>query len=101
VPPWTLGPLEDGDDQDPVREGPHGSAEQLAFASRLCERDKVELRLGDLADLSFLRGDSVDLVFSSYSFGYVEDLQRSSARPTACSSGDRCSSSACRTPPTT
>ena len=54
------------------------SAEQLAFARRLCDQEKVrvELRLGDLADLSFLRGDSVDLVFSSYSFGYVEDLQR-------------------------
>ena len=54
------------------------SAEQLAFARRLCDREnvRVELRLGDLADLSFLRGDSVDLVFSSYAFGYVEDLQR-------------------------
>lgn len=42
------------------------SAEQLAFARRLCDQEgvKVELRLGDLADLSFLRGDSVDLVLS-------------------------------------
>ena len=54
------------------------SAEQLAFARRLAEREgvKVELRLGDLADLSFLRGESVDLVLSSYAFGYVEDLNR-------------------------
>ena len=54
------------------------SAEQLAYARSLCEREqiKVELRLGDVADLSFLRGDSVDLVYSAYAFGYVEDLQR-------------------------
>jgi len=54
------------------------SPEQLAFARRLCEREgvKVELRLGDLADLSFLRNDSVDLVVSAYAFGYVEDLTR-------------------------
>ena len=54
------------------------SAEQLAFARRLCEREgvKVELRQGDLADLAFLRGESVDLVFSAYAFGYVEDLNR-------------------------
>jgi len=54
------------------------SGEQLAFARRLCEREevKVELRQGDLADLAFLRGDSVDLVFSAYAFGYVEDLNR-------------------------
>lgn len=62
------------------------SSEQLAFARRLCDREnvRVELRLGDLADLSFLRGDSVDLVFSSYAFGYVEDLKRCSARFTGC-----------------
>ena len=54
------------------------SAEQLAFARRLCEREevKVELRQGDLADLAWLRGDSIDLVFSAYAFGYVEDLGR-------------------------
>jgi len=54
------------------------SAQQLAFARRLCEREdvKVELRLGDLADLAFLRADSIDLVFSSYAFGFVEDLNR-------------------------
>lgn len=54
------------------------SAEQLAFARRLCEREgvKVDLHHGDLADLAFLRADSVDLVFSAYSFGYVEDLGR-------------------------
>lgn len=54
------------------------SAEQLAFARRLCEREevRVELRQGDLADLAFLRADSIDLVFSAYAFGYVEDLSR-------------------------
>jgi SAM-dependent methyltransferase len=54
------------------------SSEQLAFARRLCEREevKVELRQGDLADLAFLRADSIDLVFSAYAFGYVEDLNR-------------------------
>ncbi|MDQ2754932.1 MAG: class I SAM-dependent methyltransferase [Actinomycetota bacterium] len=54
------------------------SAEQLAFARRLCEREevKVDLHHSDLADLAFLRADSVDLVFSAYAFGYVEDLNR-------------------------
>ncbi len=54
------------------------SAEQLAFARRLCEREEVriELRQGDLADLAFLRADSIDLVFSGYAFGYVDDLNR-------------------------
>jgi SAM-dependent methyltransferase len=54
------------------------SAQQLAFARRLCEREdvRVELRQGDLADLAFLRAESIDLVFSSYAFGYVDDLNR-------------------------
>jgi SAM-dependent methyltransferase len=54
------------------------SAEQLAFARRLCEREevRVELRHGDLADLAFLTADSIDLVFSAFSFGYVDDLNR-------------------------
>jgi SAM-dependent methyltransferase len=54
------------------------SAEQLAFARRLAEREEVriELRHGDLADLAFLRADSIDLVFSAYTFGYVDDLNR-------------------------
>src|SRR5438874_13570451 len=44
------------------------SAEQLSFARRLCDREgvKVELHQGDLADLAFLRADSIDLVFSAY-----------------------------------
>ncbi len=54
------------------------SSEQLAFARRLCEREgvRVDLRHGDVADLAFLRADSVDLVFSAYTFEYVEDLNR-------------------------
>jgi SAM-dependent methyltransferase len=54
------------------------SSEQLAFAKRLAEREgvKLELHHGDLADLSFVRGASIDLVFSAYAFGYVDDLNR-------------------------
>ena len=54
------------------------SAEQLAHAKRLCDQEgvKVELHHGDLADLAFMRADSVDLVFSAYALGYVEDLSR-------------------------
>ena len=54
------------------------SSEQLAFARRLCEREevRVDLHHGDLAELAFLRADSIDLVFSAYALGYVEDLSR-------------------------
>ncbi len=54
------------------------SAAQLALARELTEREevKVELRQGDMADLAFLRADSIDLVFSAFAFGYVEDLNR-------------------------
>lgn len=54
------------------------SAEMLAAARRLCDNEevRVELRHGDMADLAFVRADSVDLVFSAYSFGYVDDLNR-------------------------
>jgi len=54
------------------------SAEQLAFARRLCEREavRVELHHGDLADLAFVRADSIDVTFSAYAFGYVDDLNR-------------------------
>jgi len=37
---------------------------------------KVELHHGDLADLAFMRADSVDLVFSAWAFGGVADLTR-------------------------
>jgi SAM-dependent methyltransferase len=58
--------------------GIDSSAEMLSVARRLCEQEevKVELRHGDMADLAFLRAESVDVVFSSYAFGYVDDLDR-------------------------
>ncbi|HEX4979805.1 MAG TPA: class I SAM-dependent methyltransferase [Acidimicrobiales bacterium] len=54
------------------------SSAQIAHARRLCEREgvKVELHHGDLADLAFVRGESIDLVFSSFAFWFVEDLNR-------------------------
>jgi ubiquinone/menaquinone biosynthesis C-methylase UbiE len=54
------------------------SSAQLAYARQLCEAEdvRVELRQGDMADLAFLRADSIDLVFSSGAFEYVEDLNR-------------------------
>jgi ubiquinone/menaquinone biosynthesis C-methylase UbiE len=54
------------------------SSEQLARGRRLCDAEevKVELRQGDLADLAFLRADTIDLVFSANAFNYVEDLNR-------------------------
>ncbi len=54
------------------------SAEQLAGARRLAEREdvKVELHKGDLAELVFLRAESIDVVFSAYALGLVTDLNR-------------------------
>jgi SAM-dependent methyltransferase len=54
------------------------SGEQLAIARRLCDREgvKVDLHHADLAELAFVRADSIDLIFSAYAFGYVEDLNR-------------------------
>ncbi|MEA2685232.1 MAG: hypothetical protein QOE93_427 [Actinomycetota bacterium] len=51
---------------------------QLAAAKRLADAEgvRVELHQGDLADLAFMRGDSVDLVFSAYALGFVQDLNR-------------------------
>ena len=53
-------------------------AAQLAGAKRLADAEgvRVELHQGDLADLAFMRGDSVDLVLSAYALGFVEDLNR-------------------------
>ena len=58
--------------------GVDASAEQLSFARRLCEQEgvRVELHHGDLADLAFVRADTIDLVFSAYAFSGVEDLGR-------------------------
>jgi SAM-dependent methyltransferase len=54
------------------------SKEQLAHARRLADQEgvRVELHHGDLADLAFLRAESIDLVYSAYAFGFVEDLTR-------------------------
>jgi SAM-dependent methyltransferase len=54
------------------------SAEQLAAARRLAEQEKVkvELHKGDLAELVFLRAESIDVVFSAYALGLVTDLNR-------------------------
>lgn len=54
------------------------SEEQLAFARRLCDKEgvKVDLHHGDLAELAFIRADSIDLAFSAYAFGFVQDLDR-------------------------
>jgi SAM-dependent methyltransferase len=54
------------------------SSEQLALARELADHEevRVELRQGDMADLAFLRADSIDLVFSAFAFSYVEDLNR-------------------------
>lgn len=64
--------------QGAIPTGVDFSEAQIDFARRLAETEgvKVEFRVGDLADLAFLRSDSVDVVFSADAFGYVEDLGR-------------------------
>ena len=54
------------------------SSEQIAHARRLCEREdvKIELHLGDLAELAFVRADGIDVALSVYALGGVEDLNR-------------------------
>lgn len=54
------------------------SPEQLAAARRLSEQEKVraELHRGDLAELVFLRAESIDAVFSAYALALVTDLNR-------------------------
>jgi len=66
-----------------ARQGAHAigldfSAEQLAAARRLADQEevRVELHTGDLAELVFLRADSIDVAFSAYALGLVEDLNR-------------------------
>ena len=58
--------------------GVDSSAGQLAAARALADSQEVrlELRHGDLADLAFLRADSVDVVLAADVLGYVEDLGR-------------------------
>lgn len=54
------------------------SAERLALARRRCEREgaRVELHHADLADLAFVRAESIDVVFSALAFATVSDLNR-------------------------
>lgn len=66
-----------------ARQGAHGigldvAPEQLAGAKRLAEQEKVrvELHAGDLAELVFLRAESIDLAFSAYALSQVDDLNR-------------------------
>jgi SAM-dependent methyltransferase len=54
------------------------SAEQLGHARRLFEREEVtvELHRGDLAELAFVRADTIDVAVSVYALGMVTDLDR-------------------------
>jgi SAM-dependent methyltransferase len=54
------------------------SAALLAKARVRAEREevKVEWRTGDLADLAFLRAESIDVAFSAYSVAEVDDAAR-------------------------
>jgi len=54
------------------------SPERLADLRRQADEDevKVELHDSDLADIAFVRADSIDLAFSSYAFDTVDDLNR-------------------------
>jgi len=58
--------------------GVDSSPEQMALARQLVERERVrvELHQGDLADLAFLRAESIDVAFSAYALGSVEDVGR-------------------------
>jgi ubiquinone/menaquinone biosynthesis C-methylase UbiE len=54
------------------------SADRLAELRRRIDEEevKVEVHESDLADLAFVRADSIDLAFSAYAFGAVDDLNR-------------------------
>ncbi len=58
--------------------GVDSSAAMIAAGRKLCEAEevRVELRRTDMADLAFLRADSIDAVFSANAFQFVEDLGR-------------------------
>jgi SAM-dependent methyltransferase len=51
---------------------------QLARARERAEREeaKVEWRKGDLADLAFLRAESIDIAFSAFAVAEVDDASR-------------------------
>jgi SAM-dependent methyltransferase len=58
--------------------GVDGSADRIAAARAAAELAEVrlELRAGDLADLAFLRADSIDVALSGEALGSVTDLGR-------------------------
>jgi SAM-dependent methyltransferase len=64
--------------QGAVAIGIDSSRVQISYARRLAEQSglKVELRVGDMADLAFLRAESLDIAFSSDSLSYIEDFDR-------------------------
>ena len=55
-----------------------GSDARLAHARERAEREevKVEWRKGDLADLAFLRAESIDAAFSAFTVSEVDDASR-------------------------
>lgn len=66
-----------------ARQGAHAiaidaSATRLAEGRKLAEAEEVriEWHRGDLADLAFLRADSIDLAVSFHALGEVDDLDR-------------------------
>lgn len=66
-----------------AREGAHVigidiSEEQIRYARRLADQEeiKAEFKVGDLADLAFVQAASIDLVFSSFAFQFVERFDR-------------------------
>ncbi len=54
------------------------SSEQVGHARRLAEREEVkfDLRHGDLADLAFVRADTIDAALSVHALGTVDDVDR-------------------------
>jgi SAM-dependent methyltransferase len=55
-----------------------GSEDELSHTRRLAEREEIRLELhrNDVADLAFLRADTVDAVLSIYVLGGVSDIDR-------------------------
>jgi ubiquinone/menaquinone biosynthesis C-methylase UbiE len=51
---------------------------QLKFASRLAEKNRVDIKLirGDIKDLRQVRSNSQDIVFSAWTMHYVEDMPK-------------------------
>ncbi len=54
------------------------SADQIAAARESCEREgvKIELHHASLAELAFVRADTIDACFSAYGLAAVADLDR-------------------------